>query len=98
MITQKPRDFARLGRLLGWTNAADKPLASAAFYRRWTLAEALYKAGAAASLECFATSHQWLSRPAGAHLRGRIQHRRWQARWQTAGDNTLACVVWSTPT
>ncbi|MEM1434021.1 MAG: hypothetical protein AAGG11_08215 [Pseudomonadota bacterium] len=94
----RPRDFARLDRLLGWT--ASSPMA---FYPRWTLAEALYKAGAGPSLGCFAAADRALrdgdeAPPQSLELR--IEQRLWHVRWwhePAPADRfaTTTCLVWS---
>jgi hypothetical protein len=92
------RDFPRLARLLGWSAAT-----ASTFYPRWTLAEALYKAGAATGPTCFTVAEDALAAmtiepPRVLELM--LAQRRWRVRWhhESAPVDRLSfsiCLVWS---
>ncbi|MEM9741371.1 MAG: hypothetical protein AAF918_01680 [Pseudomonadota bacterium] len=95
------RDFLRLTRMLRWP-----PVEGAEFYRRWTLAEALFKGGAAPARTCFKLAGDTVPFHGGdeaetanaATANGwstEVNRIQWQAQWLTTHDQALGCVAWS---
>lgn len=104
----RDRDIARLTRFLRWGRGADgqqASLSAQAFYLRWTLAEALFKAGAAPSAACYSAADQSLGPAVDVATTGHrltIADQLWEARYRcdaedpaTRAGSTTTCVVWS---
>lgn len=87
---RKPRDFDGIGRFLGWPSRSRDDLH---FYRRWTLAEALFKATAQDARRWF----DLLDRSAGnaAASAGCVDAHgwRWCAWWPQLASGACICLV-----
>ena len=97
----RPRDFDRLNHFLGWLDDSGTSIGGKRFYQRWTLAEALFKAGATSAVDCYRWSHRWVSgleqqEPVELAQVGRDK-RRWHCAWRAPAHDSLACIVWSDP-
>ena len=86
----KARDFDGIGRFLGWSSRSRD---EAHFYRRWTLAEALFKATAIEARRWF----ERLDRAATGAAKGRIcvdtLGWSWRVWWPALVANACVCLV-----
>ena len=90
----RPRRFVQIGAYLGWPSPSES---EAHFYRRWTLAEALFKAGGSEGIALFGRFDH-ATRAGATNAVCEDRRWRWSAWWPLLMPNTAACVVVGIPT
>ncbi len=98
----RERDFARIEAHMGWRDASSLRLEgncqlteNLLFYRRWTLAESLYKALGKVNHECFVELESLAlgqGRDSG-WCSAVVAQRRWFVRWWCVTTNSQAAMV-----